>query len=105
MCVFKVTDEPNNVEPHLINAFNLLKTQPPSIPYRGVCHALASLYISRGNVTKAAFYLTEAQSVVFRHNTLINIGKKLRLVSFGTIFSSKTVSKIMVKFVRLPYSF
>ena len=46
--------------------------------YRQVCQALGMLCLQQRQIPQAVFYLTEAQSVVFRHNALLNINRKLR---------------------------
>ena len=43
-----------------------------------VCQALALLCVRERETLDAVHYLTEAQSVLFRHNALLHIHKKLR---------------------------
>ena len=93
------------IEEHLLSAFDSTKQNPPAMVYRRICHMLGHLYTTKyqeaaqrdikpdavdvdvlneeeavEDLMRAAFYYSEAQSVTFRHNALLNISRKLRYV-------------------------
>jgi len=62
----------------LLKAFDALRYNPPCILYRNVCQALAIEAYERHDQWATAFYLSEAQSITFRHNCIVNISRKIR---------------------------
>ncbi|KAL5009966.1 hypothetical protein ScPMuIL_012271 [Solemya velum] len=57
---------------------------PPCPLYSQLCKVLAVQYLPESPDT-AAFYLSEAMSVTFRHQSVFNVGKKIRKVSKNQI--------------------
>lgn len=61
----------------LERAFNQIKHFPPCQTYTTLCQMLALQYLPT-SPTKTAYYLTEAVAVTFRHQAMMNTGKKFR---------------------------
>ncbi|XP_023932178.1 separin-like [Lingula anatina] len=61
----------------LNKAYNLIRQFPPMLLYRKVCHMLGLLLVER-DPTAAAFYMSEAVAVTFRHSLLASCNKKIK---------------------------
>ncbi|CAH1774040.1 unnamed protein product [Owenia fusiformis] len=62
--------------PGMKELFTKIQGDPPSVLYNRVCHILA--LASLDQPSQAAYYLTEAMGVSFRHALLNNAGKRLK---------------------------